>query len=332
MLYDDMGSIRTPSSFFEKLDKAGGTSLAFSPLRWRLPLSINFRNHRKNIVIDGKTGYMGGMNIGDEYANNSKNKRKPLWRDTHVRITGSSVLSMQAIFMTDWFTTPAWKTRLRKLEDITKYFPPAVFSGLQEKITSVSHVNVNKDIFTTRNIPTQILTAGPDDIHKTEIEDALVRMIMSAENYVYIQTPYFTPNPQFINAIKIAASSGVDVRIMVPEKWDKSYVRAASYEFIREMMDYGIGFYHYNGFIHSKTLVTDDRVATIGSTNIDTRSFELHFEMNGIFYDNNFAVKNKNIFMEDMKNCRLATKEWFDRQFILRRAIWIFCKLFSALM
>ncbi len=332
LLYDDMGSITTRTKFFERLDKAGGTSLAFSPIRWRLPLTINFRNHRKNTIIDGKIGYMGGVNIGDEYANQSKKKRKPLWRDTHIRITGDSVLFMQKIFLIDWFTTPAWKTRLRKLEDITKYFPESIFNGIKEKISPENDTNLSLNIFTENKIPTQIITAGPDDIHITEIEDALIRMIMSAKNYVYIQTPYFTPDIQFVNALKIAASSGVDVRIMVPGKWDKSYVRAAAYEFIREVMDYGITFYHYNGFIHSKTLVSDDKVVTIGSTNIDTRSFELHFEMNAIFYDKNLAIENKNIFLDDIKNSQKAEKEWFDTRFFLRRAIWFFCKLFSSLM
>ena len=332
LLYDDVGSILTPTRFFRKLDQAGGVSLAFFPVRWRLPLSINFRNHRKITIIDGKIAYTGGMNIGDEYANCSKNKRKPLWRDTHVRLTGSSVLSLQINFLIDWFTTPAWKTRIRKLTDLQKYFSSSVFAPIQERLELPIQESFSKHFIFDKNIPTQIVTGGPDNLCQAEIREALIRIISNAKEYVYIQTPYFTPDLQFISALKTAIFSGVDIKIMVPDKWDKFYVQAASYEFIREMLDLGIEFYHYNGFIHSKTLVSDDKITTIGSTNIDTRSFELHFEKNVVFYDKNFAIKNKEIFIEDMKNSRQTEKKWFDSKNIIKRAWWAFCKLFSPLM
>lgn len=332
LLYDDFGSIRTPASFFRKLNQAGGMSIGFFPIRWRLPLTINFRNHRKITVIDGSIGYMGGVNIGDEYANCSKNKRKPLWRDTHIRITGTSVLALQTVFMFDWFTTPVWKMRLRKLEDISKFFPESVVSHMKPNLSLSAQEHMFQNILSQNHIPTQIITAGPDNIYHTEIEDALIRMIMSAKKYVYIQTPYFTPDSTFINALRIAAYSGVDIRIIVPGKWDKFYVKAAAYEFIRGMSALGITFYQYNGFIHSKMLVSDDKVTTIGSTNIDTRSFELHYEVNAVFYDKHFAEKNRNIFLQDIQNSMPLEKQWFESQCIFRRACWAFFKLFSALM
>ena len=149
---------------------------------------------------------------------------------------------------------------------------------------------------------------------------------------MYIQTPYFTPNQEFFKVLKLAALSGVDVRIMVPDQWDKFYVREAAYQFIWEMLEFGIKFYHYQGFIHSKTLVSDDKVCTIGSTNIDIRSFDLHFEANAIFYDRNLACQCKEIFEKDMKNTRQANSQWFRAKPLIRRILWPFFKLFSPLM
>ncbi len=338
LLYDDVGSILTPNSFFHRLTEAGGQAQAFFPVKWRLPLSINFRNHRKITIIDGKIGYMGGINIGDEYANRSTNKKKPLWRDTHIRLTGSCVINLHSIFLIDWFTTPAWHSRLKRTEDITRHFPAATVQLLKERLDASQHspaphrkVAVDT-LFLTEGIPTQIITAGPDDLRSTEIEAALIRMLLSAKDYVYIQTPYFTPSQQFYNALKIAAQSGVDVRVMVPDRWDKFYVKIAAYQFIREMLGFGVQFYHYNGFIHSKTMVCDDKISTIGSTNIDTRSFDLHFEVNAIFYDQDMARQCKAIFQKDMAQSHQADLEWFNTQPLYRRALWAFFKMFSPLM
>ena len=157
-------------------------------------------------------------------------------------------------------------------------------------------------------------------------------MILSAKEYVYIQSPYFTPSQQVYNALKIAAQSGVDVRIMVPDQWDKFYVKIAAYQFIRELLGFGVQFYHYNGFIHSKTMVCDDKICTIGSTNMDTRSFDLHFEVNGIFYDQDMARQCRQIFLEDMHNSRQAHLDWFNSRPLPRRVLWAFFKMFSPLM
>lgn len=327
LLYDDVGSILTPNSFFHRLIKAGGQVEAFFPVKWRLPLSINFRNHRKITVIDGEIGYMGGVNIGDEYANCSANKKKPLWRDTHIRVTGSTVMELHSIFLVDWFTTPAWHTRLKRKEDITRYFSQETIQLLQQQLTARQSITRQPE-----GIPTQIITAGPDDLCTTEIEAALIRMILSAKDYVYIQSPYFTPSQQVYNTLKLAAQSGVDVRIMVPDQWDKFYVKIAAYQFIRELLGFGVQFYHYNGFIHSKTMVCDDKICTIGSTNMDTRSFDLHFEVNGIFYDQAMARQCKAIFQEDMHNSRQAHLDWFNSRPLPRRILWAFFKMFSPLM
>lgn len=330
LLYDDVGSFLTPKHFFHRLTKAGGQVQAFFPVKWRLPLSINFRNHRKITVIDRKIGYLGGVNIGDEYANCSGGSA-PLWRDTHIRLTGTVVMKLHAIFLVDWFTMPAWHTRLKKTEDIAQHFSVETIQLLQQQLSAAQKA-ITENNFKPEGIPTQILTSGPDNLRPTEIQDALIRIIMEAKHYVYIQSPYFTPNQEIYKALKLAALSGVDVRIMVPDQWDKFYVREAAYQFIWEMLEFGIKFYHYQGFIHSKTLVSDDKVCTIGSTNIDIRSFDLHFETNAIFYDQNVACQCRHIFEQDMEHSRQASSQWFRSKPLSRRLLWPFFKMFSPLM
>lgn len=330
LLYDDVGSFLTPKHFFHRLTKAGGQVQAFFPVKWRLPLSINFRNHRKITVIDGKISYLGGVNIGDEYANCSGGSA-PLWRDTHMRLTGTVVMKLHAIFLMDWFTMPAWHTRLKKTEDIAQHFSVETIQLLQQQLSAAQKA-ITENNFKPEGIPTQILTSGPDNLCSTEIQDALIRMIMEAKHYVYIQSPYFTPSQEIYKALKLAALSGVDVRIIVPDQWDKFYVREAAYQFIRELLEVGISFYHYQGFIHSKTLVADDKICTIGSTNMDIRSFDLHFEANAIFYDENLACQCRHIFERDMEQSRQANSQWFSSKPLLRRLLWPFFKMFSPLM
>ena len=181
-------------------------------------------------------------------------------------------------------------------------------------------------------IPTQIVTAGPNEKHKANIEDTFIRMIMSARKNIFIQTPYFTPDEGFYTVLKLAAYTGIKVRIMIPSQWDKFFMKAASYEFAREMCAEGVEFFLYPGFIHSKMMTVDGKISSIGTTNIDVRSFRLLFEENAIFYDKNFTAECERIFEEDMELCRPVTKEDFDKRFILKRAWGSFCKLFSPLL
>jgi cardiolipin synthase len=317
-IYDDFGSILTPSSFFNRLKKAGGQVTPFFPVRAGMIFSMNYRNHRKIVVIDGKIGYTGGFNVGDEYVNQSR-YRKVLWRDTHVRLTGKSVHYLQLIFLIDWYSVCMDDKTLEDKIAIARFFPVT-------DSPDPDHPNTRNE-----DIPIQIVSSGPND-HNTEIRDAMIRLIMSAREYVYIQSPYFTPDEAFYEALKITALSGIDVRIMVPDKWDKFYVKAAAMEYIREMLNFGIRFYHYPGFIHSKSIVADGKAVTIGTTNIDTRSFALHFEVNAFFYSSSFGKECETIFLEDQKKCRQSCKEDYEKRFILARAWWGFCKLFSTLM
>lgn len=328
LLYDDVGSILTPTLFFSKLDFSGGQSLPFFPVRIGAPLTLNFRNHRKNVIIDGKIGYLGGMNVGDEYIVGLRKKPEYPWRDTHLRLTGNCVLSMMEVFLIDWQSSAHGKKALKTTDKIAEYYPIKRFEEINRQILK----DLKNDIPGDEKIPTQVVSSGPNDLYKSEIRDMMIRMIMDAKESIFIQTPYFTPDEAFSSALKIAALSGKDIRIMVPGKWDKAYVKAAAMEFIRQMIPYGIKFYAYPGFIHSKTLVIDGKVVTIGTTNIDTRSFELHFEMNIIFYDAPFAQKNVDIFLKDQEKCSIVRKEQLDKASVFTRLIWGFCKLFSPLM
>lgn len=331
LLYDDMGCFSTPRKFFLQLDTAGGHSLPFFPVKWTSPLGVNFRNHRKIVVIDKTIGYTGGFNIGNEYLSQGygfKNKNPVVWRDTHLRMTGSCVLSLLTVFLIDWYSVASGKKALKKYPT-----PNGVVSVPKlDDINEIILKDLKTDITGDQHIPTQIVSSGPDVFERQEIRDMLIKMIMSAKSFVFIQTPYFTPDEPFIAALKIAVASGIDIRIMVPGQWDKFYVRAAANEFIREMLPLGIRFFAYPGFIHSKTMVVDNDLVTIGSTNIDNRSFELLFELNAIFYDKEFAQYNGEIFLTDQSKCTELKSQWFESRPIIQRAWWGFCKLLSPLM
>jgi len=328
LLYDDFGSLLTRRQFFGKLDKAGGSSVPFFPIRLGLPLTVNFRNHRKNVIIDEKIGYMGGINVGDEYITGlGKDPEKP-WRDTHIRVTGSCVAAMMITFLVDYHSCAYGKKTLKSVKKAEAYFPIEKMQSLNKEILQ----NLKDDVPGDDIIPVQLLLSGPNDNHQHQIRDCMIRMIMNAKKSIYIQTPYFTPDESFFSALKIAAMAGRDVCVIVPLHWDKIYVKAAAFQFMRELMEYGVRFYAYPGFIHAKTLTIDESLTTIGTTNIDTRSFELHFEMNMFFYDESFAKKNADIFKNDIEKSQQLQLEWFDSRFILRRTLWSFCKLFSPIM
>lgn len=328
LLYDDVGSILTPISFFNKLDKAGGKSVPFFPVRLFTPLTLNFRNHRKNVIIDGEIGYFGGVNVGDEYIEGLHKNPKYPWRDTHLRVTGNCTLSMTTNFMIDWQSSAYGKK-------LMSHVNPTSISKSQNQIQKINQQILDElktDLPGDGRIPTQIVFSGPNDFSKSEIRDMMIRLIMDAKKSVYVETPYFTPDEAYFSALRIAALSGKDIKIIVPGKWDKPIVKAAAFDFMREMIPFGIKFYAYPGFIHSKLLIIDDEIATIGTTNVDTRSFDLHFEMNGVFYDEPFAKKNLQIFKEDLEVSKPYTKQWFDTRFMLRRAIWSFFRLFTPLL
>ena len=331
LLYDDLGCFFTPTRFLHRLRHAGGSVHPFFQIRLGLPLTLNYRNHRKIAVIDGEIAYTGGHNIGDEYANRSK--RFPAnWRDTTVRLTGSTVLALQSVFLIDWYSIIAWRDRAKVIRRAGNYFPRAVFDAIKNKLTTHQQEQFFTDLLLPGRIPTQVVTAGPNRPYPADVEDALIRIITGAKRYVYIQTPYFTPDEAFISALKIAAFGGVDVRVQIPATWDKPYMKAASLQFVRELQPYGIRFYQYPGFIHAKTITADDSICSIGSTNIDCRSFSLLFEDNAIFYDETFCKRHRAVFAADEARSRPIPDGAFDRLPVLTRVWWSFAKLFTPFM
>jgi cardiolipin synthase len=324
LLYDHVGSILTSRRLFRPLEKAGGKVSRFFPVSPLTPFSLNYRNHRKIVVIDGRIGYFGGMNIGDEYAN-LNGARKYFWRDTHIRVTGSAVQMLQKQFLVDWYTSNVSdETTLENMVS-RRFFPAPAETGANTQIQLPANS-------VTLDVSMQIVTAGPDDARNDEIRDAMIHMITTAKKSVYIESPYFTPDIAFFTALKLAAVSGIDVRVIVPGDWDKWYARLAAMPYIGELLGYGVRFFAYPGFIHSKMLVIDGFIATIGSTNMDTRSFSLHFELNAFFYSEEFGKRCAEMYDDDERASRAITTEWFSRVSVLRKAIWNFFRLFAPLM
>ena len=275
VVYDDVGCWRVPQRFFSRMSREGISVQPFMPVRFpTLTRRVNYRNHRKVIVIDGQVGYIGGMNIADRYVHGIGDQE---WRDTMLRIVGGAVYGLQRTFLIDWYFVS------RTLITDSDYYPPV---KLQQPNDCVA----------------QVVTSSPA-ADFPNIMQGYVRIIMEAKNYVYIQTPYFMPNEPVLFALKTAALGGVDVRIMVPERCDAFFVEWASRSYLREVAEAGVKVYLYRaGFLHSKTLICDDSIVACGSTNVDFRSFENNFEANIFIYNEVEALRHKNIFLDDQRH------------------------------
>ena len=278
VIYDDVGCWSVDNRFFERMREAGIEVEPFLPVRFpKFTSKANYRNHRKLIVIDGRVGYIGGMNIALRYVKGAaiaKGKALSPWRDTMARIEGHGIYSLQRAFLIDWYFVD------RTLLNDRKYYPPttaqAMGSGLLQTVTS-----------------------GPVSPYP-DIMQGYVRIILSARRYVYIETPYFLPNTVVLLALKTAATTGIDVRILVPRHSDAWLTEWASRSYLREVTEAGAKVYLYEaGFLHSKLMVSDDSVCTCGSTNIDFRSFENNFEANTFFYDEDLSIRMRHIFLAD---------------------------------
>lgn len=309
ILYDQVGSILTPFNMFKKLINAGGKVCKFFPITLGHHISLNYRNHRKIVVIDGKIGYVGGMNIGDEYMNCGR--RKLPWRDTHLRVTGSSVYFLQEIFLTDWYYASNERETHEK-SFIKRLFPPMVSND-------------------NGSIGVQVVSSGPDS-NKEQIKRSFIKMISSAKKRIYIQTPYFIPDGPFLEALQTAAMCNIDVRIMIPEMPDKKFVYNATTSYINDLLDYGIKVYLYSGFLHAKMILIDEDVCSLGTANIDIRSFALDFEVNLFVYNRPFLLKCIDIFEDDMKISKLVTKKQYDSRSIFTRISQAISRLFSPLL
>ena len=287
ILYDEMGSRGLRKRHFKSLLKLGGEIEVFFPSIFPLiNPRLNFRNHRKIVIIDGRIGYIGGFNVGDEYL--GLNKKFGYWRDTHLRIEGSSVHPLQTRFLLDW--NQASDNNIIYSE---RYFPAIPKKG---------------------EIAVQIVSSGPDTEFPA-IKNAYLKLLMSAKRYIYIQTPYFIPDNSFLNAIEIAALSGIDVRIMIPNKPDHMFVYWATYSYIGLLLRAGAKIYIYEkGFIHAKSIVIDDEASTVGTANIDVRSFSLNFEVNAFIYDRTLSHELAEIFEKDIFDCTELTLEKYENR------------------
>lgn len=309
LIYDSIGSRKAPRRFFKKLEDAGGQVGEFFPpfMHIRLiNLKLNYRNHRKVVVVDGKIGYTGGINIRNDHLGLDK-KLKP-WRDTHIRVEGAGVYALQNIFLDDWRYCKNDNTPLRLYLE-NGYFPSPTIKG---------------------NATTQLVTSGPDSA-VPKILEAYVKMITNAKKRVYIQTPYFIPDDVFISALRIAVKSGIDVRIMVPKIPDKKTVYLATLSYLKEVAELGIKIYLYNGFLHSKTLLVDDNKLSIGTCNTDNRSFRLNFENTVIIYSKELNKQHRDIFEDDIKHSQQVDLNYFKKKRWLTKILQAIMHLFSAI-
>ncbi|MDD2797419.1 MAG: cardiolipin synthase [Bacteroidales bacterium] len=305
LLFDDVGCWRVPVSFFNEMRDAGIKTATFLEVRFhRLTSKINFRNHRKIVVIDGEIGYTGGMNIADRYW---KGLDWGIWKDIHTRIEGDGVEALESAFLIDWYF-------------ITR-----------ELLPLKNYISENK-LSIASNIKLQIVTGGPFGQWR-DILHGYLKLIHTAKEYVYLQSPYFLPGESLLSALQTAAMSGVDVRLMLPEKSDSWIVQMATYSYLKSVMRAGVKVYFYQpGFLHSKLVVADDCISTIGSTNLDFRSFEHNFEINTFIYDTKTAVLLKNIFLEDLSNCvKVNLNSWIKRP-LKTRFLESTIRLFSPLL
>ncbi|MUV37474.1 Cardiolipin synthase [Lentibacillus sp. JNUCC-1] len=246
---------------------------------------INYRNHRKLAIIDGQIGYIGGFNIGDEYLGESR--KFGYWRDTHLRLSGDAVRNMQTRFILDW------------------------------NQASRNHIGYEERFYNAEpqgNVGVQIVSSGPDSEWE-QIKYGYIKMILLAKEYVYIQTPYYIPDESLRDALRIAVLSGVKIKIMIPNKPDHPFVYWATLSYIGDLLSAGAEVYIYQGgFLHAKTIVVDGKLASVGTANIDVRSFRLNFEVNAFLYDTAIAQELVEAFEKDVHKSTQMTKLLYQKR------------------
>lgn len=306
LLYDDVGCWRVKDRFFNRMKVAGIQVYAFMPVRFpAFTGKVNYRNHRKLCVIDGKVGFIGGMNIALRYV---KGTARQTWRDTHLCIRGGAVYAIQRAFLVDWYFVS------RTLVTDRRYYPP-----------------VDKTI--DNNCLTQIVTSSPVSPWP-DIMQGYVRVLLQAHRYVYMESPYFLPTEPVLFAMRTAALAGVDVRLIVPRHGDAKLVEWASRSYLMEVIEAGVKVYLYEpGFNHSKILVSDDNLSSCGSTNIDFRSFENNFEANAFFFNEGMALRLKKVFLTDQAQSTLVDDvSYFIKRPFLQRLLESLVRLLSPLL
>ena len=305
-LVDSMGSYKVTKRSLKNFTKNGGKFEIFFPgILPHVNTRINYRNHRKMVIIDGEYGYIGGFNVGDEYI--GEDKHIGFWRDTHIRIRGEAVNDLTDRFLLDWCYASG-----EEIDDFSKFYPEKPIRD--------------------GDIAIQIVTSGPD--HNEEyIKNAYMKMINNAKKYVYLETPYFVPDSPMLEALKLSALSGVDVRLIIPGKPDHVFMKWAASAYIGDLLNAGAKVYLYqNGFIHAKTIVADGKVCTVGTANMDMRSYCLNFEVNAFIYDDRVANNLETQFFKDIEDCKVMTKEEYDKRSIALRIRESIIRLISPIL
>lgn len=314
-IIDRVGSIKLGKEYLSEMIAAGIDVVEYSyflaPLVRKINTQINYRNHRKIVIIDGKVGFIGGINIGDEYLGNSK---LGYWRDTHLMIKGDFVLGLQGVFIDDFLTIKEANNDTVTLEE-DDFF--SCFPKIDNKDSSIM----------------QLIKSGPDSPYPA-IMQAMLKMITMAKESIYITTPYFVPPESIMDALKIALLSGVDVRILFPGKYDHFTVYYASKTYLAELIRCGAKVYLYDAesFIHSKVMTIDGKISTVGTANMDIRSYELNYEINAVIYNENVTEKLNDLFLEDLKVSKMLTEKDYDSTPFLTKSIEAVARLFSALL
>ena len=286
ILVDALGSIKLTHKYKKELRSAGVRIYRYFDFGSLFTLhTINYRNHRKIVVIDGHIGYTGGMNMGQEYIDGDFGYN--CWRDTHLRIIGDGVRSLQSIFVLEWENTTH-----EKVFGI-KYFP------ILKKKVGITKM--------------QIAFSGPDS-QWDSVKQMYFELICSAKKNIYIQTPYFVPDESLMDALKAAALSGIEVRIMLTGIPDKKLPYWTAFTYFEELLEAGVRIFHYNKcFLHSKTIAVDSETCSVGTANFDIRSFEINYELMVVFYDRILTVKLENDFEDDLMECSEMTREKFEK-------------------
>lgn len=306
IIYDGMGNFGMDKKFIRTFTDNGIKAVCFSPVYFPIINNrINYRNHRKILIVDGKIGYVGGFNIGREYLGDYNGMN--IWRDAHLKIIGEAAKHLQNVFISDWHYLTE-----ESLKD-TNYFPTIEYGDKQAVI--------------------QIVKGGPDSEWES-IMQMYFAMISNAQKNIFITTPYFVPNESILMAITNAALSGIDVRLLIPEKADHLFMTLASSSYVKELLGAGVKVYKYSkeSFIHSKTIVIDGEVSSVGTANLDIRSLTMNFEINAFIYNKDLAEDLENIFFYDLKSAReISVKDILNKK-LPRRLLESWAKLFSPLL
>lgn len=333
LLYDEIGCIRLPQNFFEQLRQAGGAAHAFNTRRgWRNRFQINFRNHRKIVVADGRVAFVGGHNVGVEYLGQSV--RFGRWRDTHVEVRGPAVAAIQWSFLEDWH----WATR--QVLDLACHPGSATdaahdsiedAAGKEPRQLAPTDAPVPQSYRFASNASVLVVPSGPaDDISTCTL--LFLAMISTAQKRLWICSPYFVPDETVYDALQLAAIRGVDVRIMLPAKPDHILVYLSSFTYLKSAEQVGVKFYRYQaGFLHQKVLLIDDDLAVVGTANLDNRSMHLNFEITLGFADAVFAREVATMLEQDFANCQRATPGDLGRRHLPFQVAVRIARLFSPI-